>query len=84
MLSRFASLTLDSLVAHLAVSMKWSKLLTEGDKPMRRSAHSSCLVDGRYLYIFGGWDGARELNNLDIFDLVERRCVARDAVVFNR
>jgi hypothetical protein len=41
--------------------MRWSVMPAEGgDAPVKRSAHSSALVDGRYLFIFGGWDGNTE------------------------
>lgn len=48
--------------------MKWSAVDVTGDVPIRRSAHSTALVDGRYLYVFGGWDGQEELGDLHMFD----------------
>jgi hypothetical protein len=48
--------------------MKWSAVDVTGDVPIRRSAHSTALVDNRYLYVFGGWDGQEELGDLHMFD----------------
>jgi len=41
--------------------------------PSRRSAHASCLVDGRYLLVFGGWDGTQELGDLYSYDVATHR-----------
>ncbi len=53
--------------------MKWCRLPPEGDAPVRRSAHSSALVDGRFMFVFGGWDGNTELGDLGVFDLRTKR-----------
>jgi hypothetical protein len=56
-----------------AVTMKWTRIPPEGDAPVKRSAHSSALVDGRYMFVFGGWDGNTELGDLTVFDFEKRR-----------
>ena len=37
--------------------MSWKQYdpLPESEAPPRRSAHTACIVDCRYLYVFGGW-----------------------------
>ena len=54
-------------------SMRWSVLPPEGDAPVKRSAHSSALVDGSRMFVFGGWDGNTELGDLGCFDLRTKR-----------
>jgi hypothetical protein len=51
-----------------AETMKWAAVDATGEVPARRSAHSTALVDGRYLYVFGGWDGQEELGDLHVLD----------------
>jgi hypothetical protein len=53
--------------------MKWASVDATGEVPVRRSAHSTALVDSRYLYVFGGWDGQEELGDLHVLDTGERR-----------
>jgi hypothetical protein len=59
-------------------TMKWSILpKSEGGGldssiPVKRSAHSSALVDGRFMFVFGGWDGNTELGDLSCYDLEKR------------
>ena len=48
--------------------MKWASVDVTGEAPIRRSAHSTALVDAKYLYVFGGWDGQEELGDLHVFD----------------
>ena len=52
--------------------MKWTKLVhedTSGDRtPTRRSGHST-VVDSGKMIIFGGYDGKRHLNDVQILDL---------------
>lgn len=50
-------------------TMKWTRHTGEVDLPAKRSAHSACLIDGRFLYVFGGWDGMTELGDLYRFDI---------------
>ena len=58
-------------------TMRWSILpKSEGGPdasiPVKRSAHSSALVDGRYMFVFGGWDGNTELGDLSCYDLEQK------------
>lgn len=49
--------------------MKWSSRQVRGKyRPSKRSAHSSVVVDGSKLFMFGGWDGQQELGDLMVFD----------------
>lgn len=52
-----------------AETMRWRRYLPEGEPPSRRSAHAAAMVDGRYLYVYGGWDGSRDLTDVARFDL---------------
>ncbi len=66
--------------------MKWASVDVTGEAPIRRSAHSTALVDAKYLYVFGGWDGQEELGDLHVFDtgtvlLLCMACVALDVIL---
>ena len=53
-----------------AVRMRWTRHdVSDDGGPIRRSAHAAAVVDGAYLYIFGGWDGNVELGDLHRLDL---------------
>ncbi|CAK4165000.1 unnamed protein product [Aphanomyces euteiches] len=45
----------------------WTSPSTDGTPPMPRANHSSALLDHR-MYIFGGWNGTRRLNDIHILD----------------
>ena len=51
--------------------MIWTKYdpVPDGEAPPRRSAHTACIVDCHYLYVFGGWDGSVEVGDVTRFDL---------------
>jgi N-acetylneuraminic acid mutarotase len=51
-----------------ADTMYWSNPETTGDVPTPRRAHSCTLVEGRYLYVFGGGDGPNYFNDLHILN----------------
>ena len=55
------------------ITMQWSRIPPMGDIPIKRSAHSSTLVDNRYMYVFGGWDGSAELGDLSIYDIYTQK-----------
>lgn len=57
-----------------AGTMKWEKVVALGTSPSARSAHSATLVGGRYIYVFGGWDGDHELGDLHVLDTGGRAC----------
>jgi hypothetical protein len=48
--------------------MSWHKPAVHGDKPGGRSAHTASLVDNKFIYIFGGWNGDEELGDLRMLD----------------
>ena len=48
--------------------MTWQRLEPSGFVPMSRACHSLSRV-GRKLYLFGGYDGSRCFNDMDVFDL---------------
>lgn len=48
--------------------LRWTGVIsTSGRAPIERANHSS-VVMGKLLYIFGGWNGARRLNDVSILD----------------
>jgi len=54
------------------VSMRWEKI--EGEEAGRRSAHTAVMSeDGKWMYIFGGWNGADELGEVVRFGVESRR-----------
>lgn len=46
---------------------EWVSIRCTGSKPLPRANHSSAVVDEK-LFIFGGWDGHRRLNDIHILD----------------
>ena len=53
--------------------MLWAKYPSTSDSPNKRSAHTGAIVGGRWLYVFGGWDGQMELGDLHRLDLTTRQ-----------
>ena len=52
------------------VSMRWSKIEATEQAPGKRSAHSAVMdAEGRWMYIFGGWNGTEELADVTRFDV---------------
>ena len=49
-----------------AVNMHWSSPVVLGQPPTPRDNHS-CTTVGQNMFVFGGTDGIRQLNNLHIF-----------------
>jgi hypothetical protein len=49
-------------------SLVWSKPKVGGQKPSARACHTMSRV-GRKLYMFGGYDGEKCFNDIDILDL---------------
>ena len=47
-------------------------MVADGECPPVRANHSSSVV-GNKLYIFGGWDGIKRLNDLFSFDVNTNR-----------
>lgn len=49
---------------HFIVDQKvWEYVTADGEMPPPRANHSSSVIKNT-LYIFGGWDGSRRLNDL--------------------
>jgi leucine-zipper-like transcriptional regulator 1 len=44
-------------------TLKWRKVPAKGNWPQERANHSSAVC-ADYLYIFGGWNGSKRLNDL--------------------
>ena len=57
---------LDFLINNID-SGAWKLLVASGETPPPRANHSSAVIR-KYLYIFGGWDGSKRLNDLYRFD----------------
>lgn len=51
-----------------AGTMEWETVRVCGEPPSARSAHSSSALLRRYVFIFGGWDGERELGDAHLYD----------------
>ena len=49
-------------------SKTWQKIQINGYKPGGRACHSLTCVD-TYLYMFGGFNGVRSFNKLEVFDI---------------
>lgn len=50
------------------MSLVWSKPKVSGQKPSARACHTMSRV-GRKLYMFGGYDGDKCFNDIDILDM---------------
>uniref|UniRef100_A0A3Q2U3A4 Tip elongation aberrant protein 1-like n=1 Tax=Fundulus heteroclitus TaxID=8078 RepID=A0A3Q2U3A4_FUNHE len=51
---------------HLSI---WYQPILTGDKPSPRSGHSACVIQERYIYVFGGWDTPVCYNDMYKLDL---------------
>ena len=49
--------------------MEWSQPVVSGVMPSARACHTTTLL-GRKVYMFGGYDGVRCFDSLDVLDLV--------------
>ncbi|EGG14174.1 hypothetical protein DFA_11943 [Cavenderia fasciculata] len=49
-------------------TLTWSKPITNGSGPGPRRAHTANLVAGKNIYIFGGGDGNKALNEMYVLD----------------
>lgn len=49
-------------------SKTWQKIQINGYKPGGRACHSLTCVD-KFLYMFGGFNGVRSFNKLEVFDI---------------
>ncbi|KAM4537474.1 kelch repeat-containing protein [Odontesthes bonariensis] len=47
----------------------WYQPIVTGDKPSSRSGHSACVMQERYIYVFGGWDTPVCYNDMYMLDL---------------
>lgn len=52
------------------VSLRWTRVEATDAAPGKRSAHSAVMAaDGRWMYVFGGWNGTEELGDVTRFDV---------------
>ncbi|KAK5608418.1 hypothetical protein CRENBAI_025924 [Crenichthys baileyi] len=51
---------------HLSI---WYQPIITGDKPSPRSGHSACVIQERYIYVFGGWDTPVCYSDMYMLDL---------------
>jgi len=58
----------DVVVCHLERGFEWEVIVSKGDAPQPRSAHSACIYKGK-VYIFGGWDGRYSNNHFYQFNI---------------
>ncbi len=50
------------------ITMRWERVTSE-DGPGKRSAHTAVMDGaGRWMYVFGGWNGTDELGDVTRFD----------------
>ncbi|KAJ3385740.1 Muskelin 1, intracellular mediator containing kelch motif [Lobulomyces angularis] len=61
----------------------WSRIVLQPNNPSppMRGGHQMCIdVEGRKIYIFGGWDGQKDLSDLWEFDLEKElwKCISVD------
>ncbi|KAL1925632.1 uncharacterized protein VTP21DRAFT_515 [Calcarisporiella thermophila] len=56
-------------------TLLWTKANTQGQPPTPRRAHSSCFYNNK-LYIFGGGDGMRALNDVYTLDIKDSNYMA--------
>ncbi|XP_024143936.1 kelch repeat-containing protein [Oryzias melastigma] len=47
----------------------WYHPIVTGDTPSPRSGHSACVIQQRYIYVFGGWDTPVCYNDMYMLDL---------------
>ena len=57
--------------------MSWSTLATTGQGPGHRDSHSAVLV-GLQMFVFGGTNGSRKVNDLHVLDLVTKEWTRPD------
>ncbi|TDL26097.1 hypothetical protein BD410DRAFT_784120 [Rickenella mellea] len=78
LLSSFASLGLFTSYIHSCrPTASWKRLAAldaNGDAPSRRGGHAMCMdAERQLIYLFGGWDGQRSLDDFWMYDVqVER------------
>ena len=54
----------------------WFPVKTAGEQPPPRANHASAVDEFR-LYIFGGWDGTKRLNDLYVLDTCDNVCLGK-------
>ena len=58
-----------------------SILVTKGEKPSMRGGHQMCMdVTNQLIYIFGGWDGSKELSDFWSYHIADNKweCISSD------
>jgi hypothetical protein len=56
------------------VSSIWFHPTIAGDSPEPRAAHSTDLINENKLYLFGGWNGKKAMNDLYVIDMETMQC----------
>ncbi|CAM6005868.1 unnamed protein product [Sphagnum balticum] len=51
------------------VTANWKKIESKGNIPTPREGHSACLIESRYIVIYGGWNGEKTFDDLYVFDV---------------
>ena len=55
--------------------MRWTRICgldPDGDVPCRRGGHAMCIdEDAGLVYLFGGWDGQRSLDDFWVYDIAK-------------
>lgn len=66
--SGYSRRELDDLYALNIRNWSWSKIVPKGVGPEKRSGHQACAVENK-IYIFGGWNGGVQFEDLFILDI---------------
>lgn len=68
----------DSYLHSCQPHANWRRLTgtedADGDIPCKRSGHAMCIDQGKLIiYLFGGWDGQKSLDDFWMYDIQEER-----------
>lgn len=50
-------------------SKEWKLIITQGDAPIQRSAHSADLINNKYMVVIGGFFNGDSLSEMNILNL---------------
>ncbi|CEG84146.1 hypothetical protein RMATCC62417_17991 [Rhizopus microsporus] len=72
-----ASSIFDHYVQTAKYSLLWQEIYasnSDGDTPCPRGGHQMCIdVDGGKIYLFGGWDGSKDLSDFWCYNIEKQR-----------
>ena len=63
-----------------AGTREWTQLECTGEVPSQRSGHNAVMYNGA-MYVFGGYDGSKRLNDLFKLDISTSHSLPRPVVV---